>query len=525
MSLSAKELKEKYDYYWEQKGGTSVTLKIAESYYVEKAHNPYETDLDCQPCPSLLALEMEHAAQKKHLPVYETDKQITLVYLVGESYEPLLQSIWGHRPNKLIPVVNQYYGDRPPSNDSIKGQYFWEKMLTLIHKLPLEINKDLAIDPNPLDENSLIEDTPTAVFNYLHKKLAADLRDPNCKIIIDITGAKKTMVAGAFMFATYTKATIYYIDIERYKNGRPYGFSCHFRQVKSPLDQLSLTIWQQIARQYKENNFAGALQLLETVLEAPENGNPLRQLASVQHFYKFLKICTFWDSGQLDRAKEELDTLTEPALPCPLKAKIPTAVTALAHYWQPTQAEQFFKDQNAIVLHAKDELSRIDRLCQHQRLRSAFTRAYALNETLFKARVVALYAKQGKSVNKVVHDTLTRKLVEILLNSEAYNGLPKLQPFPQSLNPSSTGKRTLKKLRNQITHDYFPAHLEQTKQVIEWAKQNLQNYQEEWQDILLTRATPSNALINATYSLPSWETLRDLCDLHFIPETNVEEAA
>ena len=57
----------------------------------------------------LLHIEMECAEKRGCLPKRIEGEEVTLAFLVGDRFEPLLQAIWACRPDRLVPVLNEYY--------------------------------------------------------------------------------------------------------------------------------------------------------------------------------------------------------------------------------------------------------------------------------------------------------------------------------------------------------------------------------------------------------------------------------
>ena len=127
---------------------------------------------------SLLQAELEWAEDKDQI---QAQPHETLVLLVGFSPEPLLQSVCAYKPDKLILILNQWYGDDEGSvfvGHLQEGIEHLEQQ-GLIHALP-----ELVNDPGYV----LPQDDPTSVF----KTLIEALRDEE-DAVIDITGGKKSM--------------------------------------------------------------------------------------------------------------------------------------------------------------------------------------------------------------------------------------------------------------------------------------------------------------------------------------------
>ncbi|MCI0398164.1 MAG: hypothetical protein L0322_24985, partial [Chloroflexi bacterium] len=372
-------------------------------------------------------------------------------------------------------------------------------------------------------------------FTFLRERLRQDL--PNKKVIIDITGAKKTMVVGAFMLAAYSQAEMYYIDTECYEKGRPYGFSCRFRPVANPLKELSLDIWQQIEERYKRCDFAGALSLLtsEFVKSQPMD---------LGDFQRFLELCNCWENGRLRRARE-----LSGGLPEIFHELVPNSVMELGDLWPDDQghygsAQAFFRSRRLVLIYAIDELYRSIRQKENGLYRLAFSRAYALYETLIKAIVAAWYIdrqiKVGERTNGrfVSSKDLTTELLEDGLTWLVNLPAGEVQKLARgnwrqgrfesgqityqveaegSLNEIYFANGTLKEKRNSITHSYFPVTAELALEAIELAARNLNYYRSQGDDKASSGKPLSDLMAQYSSQAPDWDTLIRICDLHFIP--------
>ncbi|KAA3661029.1 MAG: hypothetical protein DWQ04_17660, partial [Chloroflexi bacterium] len=91
------------DHYWNLSGKEKWQFYLEEVDSALFSANGY----------SLLELEMAYASQPNNKPALpKLQENTTLVILVGESLEPILQSIWVHNPHRLVPVVNLEYSRR-----------------------------------------------------------------------------------------------------------------------------------------------------------------------------------------------------------------------------------------------------------------------------------------------------------------------------------------------------------------------------------------------------------------------------
>lgn len=63
-----------------------------------------------EPPQPLLQIELDCAKHMGRWP--EPRERTTLVLLVGTSFDPLLQAICIYQPDRLVPVVNEFYDDK-----------------------------------------------------------------------------------------------------------------------------------------------------------------------------------------------------------------------------------------------------------------------------------------------------------------------------------------------------------------------------------------------------------------------------
>ncbi len=328
----------------------------------------------------LLPEEMEYARQREEskLPDQTCD---TLVLLVGFSIEPLLQAIHAYKPQKVFLVLNQRYG-REKSGES------WGKMVAkLIGKLP---------DPPGTVEQEVIEAGPQQVFQTLLEQVRQVEGT-----IIDITGAKKNMVAGAFLYAALANVPVSYVDFadEAYdpEEGKPYGYACDIGMLDNPYEKFALRDWERVRQLYHRHKFRDARRLLvgedsdasDTVLATmmeylPDSESAICKLAEILHCYEL------WDAGLYNEAADQARKVDG--------FQPPTAVERLDGKWfEIGQARfegglaKFYEDTSEFQAYVYDELARIDRLIRFNHdYRSAFLRAGSLNEVVMLARLVKL---------------------------------------------------------------------------------------------------------------------------------------
>ncbi len=479
---------------------------------------------------SLLEAEIAYMQKKKRLP--KVADNVTLVILVGESLQPLLQSIHIYQPKRLIAVFNEAYGDDyrrqiEPKRYRIAAAY-WDVVEQILTVMP-------SCNAQPL---TIEQDAPNDVFDKLQTAIAADLTNPQIAVVIDITGAKKIMSAGAFLLAAFTEAQISYVNPTELERGRPFGFSAEFQVVGNPIDRFALREWQQIERLYRQHDFFGALNILAPIIHTFDDAtNRLEQ------FRLFLTICDSWENGLFKQANADQAFLNHS-----FRSSIPASVAQLAPLWPESDGTaelvaEFFKQPQSILLYARDEFERIKRLTTLDdektalnRRRSAFSRAFALHETLLKARVMQCYyagdytlvpcgdwdfdsdhlAKfEWRLIHKVGEDANWRLLsgqqqkLDVTSSKKAHFEIA----FSAKLFEKPSEFEGVRDTRNRVAHSYFPVGEVRLLEVIALVEGNLHNYETHW-------ASPLSA--ETRLAPPRWDEVVKQFELdRWIPARNI----
>lgn len=375
----------------------------------------------------LLPEELDIACTRQCLPDLQKLRNggcNILVLLVGHSFEPLLQAICAYQPQEVLLILNAEYGNRP---GQLPGSVMYRRMEKLLPNLKLQgsVGSTTALRQGVAP---LTDDTPSAVFHFLLEHLKADWETKS--IVIDITGAKKSMVAGAFFFAAYTNTPISYVDFDYYDEdrARPYGCACRIGLISNPYHDFSLRDWAEVRRLYEQYAFQAAQGRLEALCRTmqknkfftDESGNPTREIVATNKLIQALEVYALWDSGNYRKAWEKLHKnvafLKE-------KGGIPWAVTQLgASAWpyasnddvrqasrdllnsfialkcgkpspeknaQPYESIFAEAKVGLLIAYVYDELAKVQRLSEiKEDHRAAFLRAVGLEEFLLKTRII-----------------------------------------------------------------------------------------------------------------------------------------
>jgi len=377
----------------------------------------------------------------------------SLALLVGHSPEPLLQAVCVFQPERVVLVLNERYGkERGLSRGQELADWIVQGLEALLHRRP-------AVD--------LVEvaDRPDTVFQALCEHVLPD-RQVGRAVVVDVTGAKKSMVVGAFFFAAYADIPISYVDFDEYDEAyrRPFGYKCRIGTLANPYDAFRLREWEQLRRMYDNYQFRAAVGRLSDLLNwmrgivgtSGSTGLPVCSLRPehVEAAEKLLCVLQFysaWDDGDYARALKMLSSLDR-LLP---DFHPPTAVSVLGGVWPHTEgtsnandaARQLLSQHDELRLHpdsilesnellvtyAADELAKIERLVSaDEDNRSALLRAAGLDELLLKARLVRLWQAGSEGCvglwdqderflgkcRTLQDDKLQDKLYEVLLNHQ-----------------------------------------------------------------------------------------------------------
>ena len=158
--------------------------------------------------------------------------------LVGYSHDPLLQSICVYKPTHVILVLNAQYGEGP---DGQTGEEFGQFVARCIADLPPErCPHQISQANHTLESVVLKKDHPEEVFRTLCQLLIPRLQHREC-LVLDVTGGKKSMVAGAFLFGAFADVGVSYVDFDEYDPELriPRGYTCRIGLLANPYHTLS----------------------------------------------------------------------------------------------------------------------------------------------------------------------------------------------------------------------------------------------------------------------------------------------
>ncbi|MBN1935025.1 MAG: CRISPR-associated protein [Anaerolineae bacterium] len=474
---------------------------------------------------SLLEAELGYARQQ-----ITAQPCATLVLLVGFSLEPLLQSVCVYKPPKVVLILNgQGY---PPEEWHVFAGHITEAIGHLVGKELLPQPPEIPGEDNKAGYPAF--DDPSAVFQRLVEVLQDEV-----DVVIDVTGGKKSMVSGAYLYAAYAGARISYVDFDKYdtEKRRPYGFSCKIGELANPYQTFALRDWERVRALYERYQFREAQEVLTSIQSVmiqvmPDSEQPIKDLVAFLEYYEK------WDSGDFRGAQQAASNL--PAF------EQPSAVKDLGNQWFEisgsdfaNKPQHFYGDLSALQVYVCDELARIRRLIDYNEdYRSTFLRAGGVNEIVMLARVVGLLSgptDRGSLLTPLDERTPdARKVFSVLVDAGKtridvrkdipFKNAPVLsihRPRPMSswwrstnLFNAEDGWDVFLTRRNDLIHKYFSVPKE-------WAQDALHFAQANFEDFL---GHPIADLHLCTTAL-SWPDLCDLCGLScFLPPSLRKEA-
>lgn len=512
-------------------------------------------DYDCY-VNELLAYELiyarDHPLEDGSSRLRQLDTPVhTLALTVGESFEPLLQVACVLRPRRVVLILNNFYGDTPGLDHGATLKKLMVR-LSQMAGLPDEIRPSLLDDNFDLVE--LRADTPTEAFRALREAMQKReaLPPEGYENAVDITGAKKSMVVGAFLYAAHSGLSITYVDFDEYNSdmGKPYGYTCKIGRILDPYEAFRLREWEQVRQQYNSYNFrntrvllgkprdengpgVGIMGAMTSILDEGKTGSSLYEQADIDKVVRLAEVVEMyeaWDSGDFGTAKRLADHLP--------KLAPPSSVAILGTNWPivsggNTQAwpTDIYADADKLSVYAYDELRRIERLISiYQDFRSAFLRAGGLSEVLVAARIVALIVDLSVKTKFLaalsVRTPGAEKMFKALLNPAGtpieLNGLglrnaPKENVIADKpmeawwsktthFCDESTGWSTFLDMRNVLTHRYVAVSEDLARDALKFTTANFEDF----------IASPFNT-VNLNAQSATWQELCSLLHLDFLP--------
>lgn len=513
-----------------------------------------------------LPKEIELAKLRKRLPNLADLRDghcDILVLLVGFSLEPLLQAICAYRPKEIVPVLNSRYSKR------LSGEEMKERLNQLLEKL----REQEGLDPGLClrETTPLIGHSPSDVFHFLQEQLQSSWKTKS--IVIDITGAKKSMVAGAFFFAAYSNIPISYVDFDEYLPGgrRPSGCDSKIDFIPNPYSDFYLRDWVRVKHLYEQYAFAAAREEATWIYQEMRRSalSTKPQERAVLRLIIAIALLHEWDNGDYrsayKRAQDEAAWL-------PLE-ELPWAIQSLGPNWPSVDTElgalgstreylvahgslkrgrerpedSIFAQPAMLLAYAEDELAKVERLvAPKEDYRAAFLRAVGLEEFLWKARLAMCWlhgdflvdgTAVGEAQWKPLFDELvdhasadqmrdalrTRKSLQLGQTKPRplgmlSEGAPKMNDYWRELDLGWSNKIDRRTLLGSLRGEAIHTHLYLTEKIarctLDVARKGVEDFRNNWLD----RYHPG-ALGGAKshkFCEPDWDDLCKWCRVDYL---------
>ncbi|HPN34214.1 MAG TPA: hypothetical protein PK843_06865 [bacterium] len=413
----------------------------------------YKCDYDCY-IRELLGRELAEARNQDSTRLHGLAHPVhALAMTVGDSFEPLIQTVCVLKPQRLILILNRKYGDSISGMDHGRELCRLVKMLGTVPTLPSDLRPSLTDNyfdifevpqysglpwrrafTRHFDLIEIAQDTPTEVFRSLLLAFQAIEAQPPKEFMnaVDITGAKKSMVVGAFLYAVHSRLPITYVDFDKYNSSfhRPYGYTCRIGQIADPYQAFQLRDWERVIQLYNRYNFREARELVLGIQQVMaqhldgENEYLLYEPTDIERVTRLVRVFDMygaWENGDYRKAKAIYDAFS-PSLP---KEIVPSAILVLGSFWPSTSDEEdpgkaahkllhehimlkrgndqlassIFSQPIQLLSYVRDELAKVKRLVsKNEDFRSAYLRTAGLHEFLLKARLALCWLNDGLEV-------------------------------------------------------------------------------------------------------------------------------
>jgi len=235
--------------------------------------------------------------QASILPDYKNNQYDIGIFLVGFSYVPVILSILEIKPKKVIFV---------PSKDT-------DFLINVIVEAVNVVDPDYTIKER--FQKIIINDfsDPSKVFQEIDTLIKDH---SNEYIAIDITGGKKTMIAGAFMASASSKSCdIYYVDFEEYDEikGLPIPCTEFLAKLPNPVEIFSLADWERIESLFDNYQFRQVCEELDKIKDNINKnkyyfklGNDIPILNKIEIIEKYSKAYECWNDFRYNEAFQYL---------------------------------------------------------------------------------------------------------------------------------------------------------------------------------------------------------------------------
>lgn len=337
-------------------------------------------------CHRVLRHDLRHVKLRGAAP----EPADVLVLLCGLSQAPLLLATAWLRPARVI-LVGSDTDPGPAEVDEMQRNLqvgaFPEE--TGLWELPVTLGPAIASAEPAAAYRELV-----ALLKDLRRQHEAD------RIVVDVTGGKKTMVAGAFVAASEAGVRTQYVDFDAWEPSArmPEPGSSFVRELRDPATVFRVRELAAVQQAFDAERFGEAVRRLEDVLPDLEKAGVVgyiepAEVARYRRRLAYAKACQRWAETKYDKA---LEVFEQPVL---AGVEVPRAVqeigSALRSSGGRDAQEVVLSDARLAALYVGDELWRHRRalLERAEEPKGPYLRLYGLVETLL---TVALYPLRDK---------------------------------------------------------------------------------------------------------------------------------
>lgn len=335
-----------------------------------------------------------------------------LILPVGTSPEPLLFAVAHHAPWSVALLL-------PKLSDDAKDRLerLWDQAADPLGVPPFEEVRSLPVRDEPAD-----------VFQAIRKLVDGDddRSLDRSKILIDITGGKKSMTGGAFLAAGFLGIEAAYVDFEHYDEilRRPDPGSVRPGRLQHPEELFRLRDRDRLGVRFDAQRFreAGELagDLEETarsgpIREALGDGEAKRLADEMARVGAVARGYELWLSGFYGEAAESLAGIDGVPVPPTLRVLAgawPSRQDAPKQIEQALEEDAVFRDPRVPLAYFLDVLQ----WASDQRIqadpRGVFLRLYGTVESLASFLFEATVARRPERLELELEDERSRELLE-----------------------------------------------------------------------------------------------------------------
>ncbi|OQY97693.1 MAG: hypothetical protein B6D35_14340 [Candidatus Brocadia sp. UTAMX2] len=262
--------------------------------------------------------------------------QPPMIMTLGASPEPLVLAVHLVKPGAIYVIYNQEKHleafERGLKCTDDNADTFVKKLkpikLAQSHREAADLFKLFRGKQSPGDDHN----------SRAHlKELLEIIRDTDKRkeIVLDVTGAKKTISTGCFLFAAYAGISVYYMDFDNTPDayhpdlGKPYPGNCFYTKQTNPVSAFAIEVFNEIETAFDAGRFHDVFKQIGKIIQVMDNGKKegffeqreidlLFKMAAVSDVYADWQDAAYGNNGDGKNLHERLlaicDALNHPVL-------------------------------------------------------------------------------------------------------------------------------------------------------------------------------------------------------------------